>query len=573
MTRISKFCTILLLITALFGGVLSNPQTTSAEEGKSAAGTSLKENSADSNALEKSFNKIQEQRTNIELLEKRRDASDGLTRQVFQRRVEKTTLEWLELGIVYATKVANLQKDALDLSRHRKQARDILEEQFLVANSTIKGLNAREKMPGSELSSAQLTSAYIDLLDAQDSVNRAYEILVENIEIAPKLEIGTSQKEASLKKNIADIAVSRSVLLEIELQNVSSLRESVSVSPDDKELKTKLTISTKRLKQIAETFTPILALMDNLAIDTSGYREQVLNSTGTITADVAEIDVIKDLLVGWGKTLWDALIEDGPDLLFKVFLFLIILYVANKLSKIFKKIVEKGIERSQLHHSELLRRMVVSLVRNIILIIGFLIGLSQIGISLGPLLAGFGIIGFVIGFALQDSLSNFAAGLMILIYKPYDVGDLIESGGMTGRVSHMSLVNTTIITFDNQTIVVPNNKIWSDVIRNITAQTTRRIDMVFGISYSDDIEKAEKVLQKIINSNDKVLQDPQPVIKLHELGESSVNFVVRPWVKKEDYWDVYWDITRTVKITFDQEGLSIPFPQRDVHLYPQTVQD
>lgn len=573
MTMISKFSTILLLISTLFGVVLSMPQMTFAEEGKSVAGTSLKGGTVDSNALEKSLNKIEELRTNIELLEKRRDGSEGLPRQVFEKRLEKTTLEWLAQGIEYATKVADLQKDALDFSRHREQARKILEKQFLVANRIIQGLRSRTKTLVSEFSSTQLASAYIDLLDAQDSVNRAYRILVENIELSRKFEIDTSDKEISLKESIEDLAVSRSVLLEIELQHVGALRESVSVSPDDKELKTKLTVSTKHLKQIADKFTPILTLMDSLGVDTSYYREQVLNSTGTISADVANVDVIKDLLVGWGKTLWVALIEDGPDLLFKVLLFLIILYISNKLSKILKKIVENGLERSELQFSELLRRMVVSLVRNIILIIGFLIGLSQMGISLGPLLAGFGIIGFVIGFALQDSLSNFAAGLMILMYRPYDVGDLIDSGGMTGRVSHMSLVNTTIITFDNQTIVVPNNKIWGDVIKNVTAQTTRRIDMVFGISYSDDIEKAERVLKQIIDSNDKILHDPQPIIKLHELGESSVNFVVRPWVNKEDYWDVYWDVTRTVKITFDKEGLSIPFPQRDVHLYPQTVQD
>jgi small conductance mechanosensitive channel len=156
---------------------------------------------------------------------------------------------------------------------------------------------------------------------------------------------------------------------------------------------------------------------------------------------------------------------------------------------------------------------------------------------------------------------------MILIYRPFDVGDLIEAGGVTGKVSKMSLVNTTILTVDNQTIVVPNNKIWGDVVRNVTAQTMRRIDMMFGISYTDDIPKTERVLQDILDSHEKVLAEPEPVVRLHELADSSVNFVVRPWVKKEDYWDVYWDITRSVKMRFDEEGISIPFPQRDVHVY------
>jgi small conductance mechanosensitive channel len=120
------------------------------------------------------------------------------------------------------------------------------------------------------------------------------------------------------------------------------------------------------------------------------------------------------------------------------------------------------------------------------------------------------------------------------------------------------------LTFDNQTIVVPNNKIWGDVIKNVTAQTIRRVDMVFGISYSDDIPKAERILADILESNDKILDDPEPMIRLHTLGASSVDFIVRPWVNVKDYWDVYWDVTRSVKLRFDEEGVSIPFPQQDV---------
>ena len=203
--------------------------------------------------------------------------------------------------------------------------------------------------------------------------------------------------------------------------------------------------------------------------------------------------------------------------------------------------------------------------------LGILIGLSQLGISLGPLLAGLGIAGFVIGFALQDTLSNFASGMMILFYRPFDVGDVVEVGGVFGTVSHMSLVNTTILTLDNQTLVVPNNKIWGDVIKNLNSQRQRRVDMMFGISYGDDIPQTEQVLHDIVTSHEKVLRDPEPMIHLHELGDSSVNFIVRPWVKSEDYWTVYWDITREVKIRFDAEGISIPFPQRDVHFYNEAA--
>jgi small conductance mechanosensitive channel len=153
------------------------------------------------------------------------------------------------------------------------------------------------------------------------------------------------------------------------------------------------------------------------------------------------------------------------------------------------------------------------------------------------------------------------------------VGDSIEAGGVLGRVSDMNLVNTTILTFDNQRIVVPNSKIWGDVIINITAEDVRRVDMIFGISYSDDIPSAEAALGEILRSHDRVLNEPEPVVRLHELADSSVNFVARPWVRSEDYWEVYWDVTREVKLRFDREGISIPFPQRDVHVHAETEVD
>jgi small conductance mechanosensitive channel len=273
------------------------------------------------------------------------------------------------------------------------------------------------------------------------------------------------------------------------------------------------------------------------------------------------------LLVGWSETLWGSLVESGPGLFFQLILFLLIVFAFYKLANLAQRLTETALQKPGVTLSQLMQRMVLLIVRNTILVIGVLIALSQLGISLGPLLAGLGVVGFIVGFALQDTLSNFAAGMLILTYRPFDVGDLVEAGGVSGLVSHMSLVNTTILTLDNQTIIVPNGKIWGDVIKNVTAQKIRRVDLVFGISYTDDIPKTEKVLQEIIDSHEAVLKDPEPMIRLHELGDSSVNFIVRPWVKTDDYWETYWAITRAVKMRFDKEGISIPFPQRDVHLY------
>jgi small conductance mechanosensitive channel len=264
-----------------------------------------------------------------------------------------------------------------------------------------------------------------------------------------------------------------------------------------------------------------------------------------------------------------AVIENGLGFIFKVLFFFLVVFGFWLLSRFVRKVAERAVKAPHVRFSTLLKRMIVSVASGTVMIVGLLVALSQVGIQVGPLLAGLGIAGFILGFALQDTLANFASGVMILAYRPFDVGDMIEcAAGVFGKVSHMNLVSTTILTIDNQTKIVPNGKIWGDVITNVTAQKERRVDLLFGIAYEDDIAHAEQVMWSVVKEHPKILSDPEPVVKLHELGDSSVNFIVRPWVRRDDYWDVYWDLTREVKLRFDREGISIPFPQRDVHFYP-----
>ena len=220
--------------------------------------------------------------------------------------------------------------------------------------------------------------------------------------------------------------------------------------------------------------------------------------------------------------------------------------------------------------SELLKTFVNNIVRRIILFVGLLTALSSIGVNVGALLALVGGSAFIIGFALQDTLGNFAAGLMLLIYRPFDVGDAVEVGGVSGKVDKVSLVSTVIRTFDNKIVLVPNKQVWGQVITNATASGERRVDMVFGIGYGDDTEKAKEILERIVSEHELVLEEPAPVVQLNELGASSVDFVCRPWAKTGDYWTVFWDITRRVKEEFDANGISIPYPQQDVHVHQVT---
>jgi len=192
---------------------------------------------------------------------------------------------------------------------------------------------------------------------------------------------------------------------------------------------------------------------------------------------------------------------------------------------------------------------------------------QALGIATTSFVAVLGAAGLAVGFALQGSLANFAAGVMLIIFRPFKAGDFVEVGGVNGSVEEVQIFATMMKTPDNKRVVVPNSSITGGTITNYSAKDTRRVDMVFGIGYDDDIKKAKGVLEEILAKDDRILADPAPKVAVSELGDSSVNFVCRPWVKTADYWDVFFDVTEAVKHRFDAENISIPFPQRDVHLH------
>ena len=357
--------------------------------------------------------------------------------------------------------------------------------------------------------------------------------------------------------------------LELTKAEIDDLSDLLSFAPEEvkKELTAQSAILQNKKKKIAESLSHILALMDQRGLNVSSYQHVLISATGQVSGDVFDSEVALDLFRRASEATQVWLVENGLGLIWKLILFSLIIVAFLALSKFSGKMVHSALNKSNLQLSGLLKEFFTSIASKLVLLIGILIAMSQFGIEVTPLLAGLGMVGFIVGFALQDTLSNFASGLMILIYRPFDEGDLVEAAGVKGTVSKLSLVSTTILTLDNQKLVVPNSKIWGDVIRNVTAQTQRRVDMIFSIGYSDDIPKAEDVLMDILSSHSSVLKAPEPMVKLHTLNESSVDFVVRPWVKTEDYWNVYWDVTRTVKQRFDEENISIPFPQRDIHIY------
>lgn len=192
---------------------------------------------------------------------------------------------------------------------------------------------------------------------------------------------------------------------------------------------------------------------------------------------------------------------------------------------------------------------------------------QKLGVHTTSFVAVLGAAGLAIGFALQGSLANLAAGVMLILFRPFKAGDYVEAGGVSGAVTEVQIFATVLQTPDNKRVIVPNSSITDNTITNYSANDTRRVDLVFGIGYGDDIQKAKQVLEEVLAQDTRVLKDPAPTVAVSELADNSVNFVVRPWVRTADYWGVLFDVTEAVKQRFDAENISIPFPQRDVHLH------
>ncbi len=220
--------------------------------------------------------------------------------------------------------------------------------------------------------------------------------------------------------------------------------------------------------------------------------------------------------------------------------------------------------------AQLLIEFVSRVTKIMLLIVILLVAVSVLGIDVGAGLVSISVVfGFVIGFAFQDMLGNLAAGFMIALTKPFKVGDYVDAAGISGSIQHVGVSNTTLLTPDNKKVIIPNSKVWGDAITNYTAMNTRRIDLVVGIGYNDDIGKAIKIASDIVNNYENVLTDPSPLVATDELGDSSVNLVIRPWVNTSNYWDVKRDLIKKIKEAFDEAGINIPFPQRDVHLFKE----
>ena len=244
---------------------------------------------------------------------------------------------------------------------------------------------------------------------------------------------------------------------------------------------------------------------------------------------------------------------------------LAVFYVGRAIARTLVKVLGKVLDRAKVDES--LNKFLCDLAYGLLLVVVVIAALERLGVQTTAAVAVLGAMGLAVGFALQGSLGNFASGVMIIMFKPYKVGDLVKLSDHVGVVDSIKVFNTTIITLDNRTVIIPNGNITGSTIENISGQGTIRIDMVFGIGYDDDIKKAKEIMMGILKDDDRVLAEPAPTVAVCELGDSSVNFAVRPWVDPDVYWDVYFDTHENIKLALDEAGISIPYPQQDVHMH------
>jgi len=265
------------------------------------------------------------------------------------------------------------------------------------------------------------------------------------------------------------------------------------------------------------------------------------------------------------KELMAYLIEVGSNIGLSLILAIAILVIGRQIVKILIRVITVALEKSKTEHT--VRIFVTNLLNTLLMIVVFIAAINQLGIETTSIIAILGAAGLAIGLALQGSLANFAAGILIVVYRPYKVGDYIEAGGYAGTVKDIQIFSTVLTTPDNKIVVVPNGSIMNGSIVNYSGQETRRVDIIASCSYEDDIDKVKHVLEDIINNESRILKDPKPQIAVSELADSCVNLIVRPWVNSSDVNSVKYSLLEQIKKRFDKEGLSIPYPQTDVHIH------
>jgi len=494
-------------------------------------------------------------------------------RRTLEIRRDEKTIHVLGRIMTLADRVLALPTDApeRDTLDQLMRARGDLIQETLVDRFISLTTRLNESLERqSDLSGVALLTeeSFAELVDGQRL--EYLELSTEQVLLLEALEIDDTSLREKVVRTLNYFGEEMIGLIHLHQHGLQMLAARQAADGTDSDLIQAARFESERLELSVTRLRGVVAQLDRLGGDTMEMRRTLIEERGSLALSLVDTDIASVLYAEAATKFKAWLATQGIGTLLSAFLFIAILIAARWLARIARRVTERALRHSDQSISQLLKEMLISMTGTLVFLVGVLVALSQVGVSVTPMIAGLGVVGFIVGFALQDTLSNFAAGAMILAYRPFDTGDFISAAEVEGTVQKMNLVNTTVVTIDNRVLIIPNSKIWGGVILNFTGQHLRRTDVIYSVSYSEDLDHVQKVLEDLIAADERFLTDPEPIVRVKQFSDSSIDFLVRAYVKTEEFWETLWALNKAVKQRFDAEGITIPFPQRDVHMAPQS---
>jgi small conductance mechanosensitive channel len=489
-----------------------------------------------------------------------RESDDADAQAVAALQARGQLVQWMRGVGELVANVLEQQEQGLDESHFRQKVRKLLWRVDRRLPELISEVQEENNQLRGDLAAASpdasgesLNRIRTLINGNEETLDEAIRFYVKHIDYLDRLELGSAQARASAAESIERRAANLAARLELASQRLEELSER-EPGPEADFAESQ---AQDELDLIAASLWTACDALDALDLPSAAHRRVLILVTGEVTSDVLDTDLLAALLDSAleESKLW--IEHRGPVAIGRLARFLGVLAIFFVLGLVTRRATERLVKSSSSQLTTLARQIIVATASRAVMGIGIFLALSQIGVNITALLTGLGIAGFVIGFALQETLGNFASGAMILFYSPFDMGDVIEAAGVMGTVDQMNLVSTTILTFDNQKLVVPNNRIWGNVIRNATAQEERRVDLSFPLSLDVDVNRARNLFEEMCRAHPAVLEQPETGVKIQEVSDEGLLFVVRPWVRTADYWPTYWALNEEAILRLNEAGIQI----------------
>lgn len=483
-----------------------------------------------------------------QLIDEIQDIEDDLLRLIPRLEAADQPVDSIKVAFgEFLARVAGLYEEAIE--RYTDRVDDLRDLRTAVSPDSLAGIELRVREAKARLDT--LVVGQMKTLADADSLGvdtaGQWEVVDRHLKNWIESQVGRLQI-AIVSRNRLD-------------EQIKAAQKAGGEESEIRDLRTRRQAAEQRVQGIAGTISATADLLRQRGYETAQYRQIVIRATGDVTADILNPQVFIGLAKDIGGEVWSWIRDNGPTILVRLLIiigFIFLFRIGFRLLWWFLRLIRV------VRFSNLMMDLTGRMIRPIATIAGLVTGLWLVGANPTTVLAGLGVAGVIVGLALQDSMSNLAAGFFILATKPFDVEDVVEAGGVIGTVEQMGLANTTILTFDRRRLFVPNRKIWGEVIENRSSEPIRRVDISARISYREDLDQALAVLRDVVDVNEMVLDDPEPAIFVKRLDDSWIEIAVWPWVKREDWLTMLRALPRLIKLRFDAEGIEVPFPRTEL---------